>query len=213
MKSRKDSAANRSNTATADAKDHRPSSFEIAVLATLTAINENILNPTEKKNPADCLDAAYELLKEVDADYPAQFLTEEFNNPARRGRSNLSEAPESYTFKEALQIQRVSPTVGEGSNSGARKSSRIRFKKEFGKVFFHKDDLENRPAGTTMVGSIGTEKGLRKAIKRLFSAEDAERIIRQRRLTIFEINRILQDQITRNDGHIQTVRSTKENPT
>jgi|GEM_PF-4026212 len=212
MKSRKDSAANRSNT-TAAANPHGPSSFEIAVLAALTAINENLLNPKEKKKPADCLSAAYELLREVGADYPARFIAEEMTKLARRGRSNLTEAPTSYTFKEVLQIQRVSPTTaGSVAKSGAPKSSRIKSKKEFGKVFFHESDLENRPVGTTMVGGISTEKGLRKTIKRLFSDEEVERITRQRKLTIFETNRILQDQIKRNDGHIPPVRPTKGNP-
>lgn len=195
--------------------ESRPNSIEIAVLATLTAINENLLYPQGKKKPADCLGAAYKMLREVDRDYPYRLIGEQMNKLAREGRpqSNEGEAHKVYTFNQVLQIQRTSPTTNDTlSSSGATEGGRIKSDKEFGKVFFHENDLETRPVRTTMVGRISTQKGLRKAINRLFIVEDAARIIRKRELTISEINHILQDQIKRNHGRIPSVRTTKENP-
>jgi hypothetical protein len=195
-------------------EEWRPGPLELATLATLMAINHSIQHTDAKMEPINFLSAAFTLLKEAERSLAYQMIVEGMNKLA--GIHSRPDDPLSrkYSWKEALAVQTEAPK-GRSSVSrfvvGApaiKYGSRIRSDKEFGPVTFHHDDLVNRPAGISMVGSIGTEKGLRNAIKRVFPKE-AREIIARKTLTQWEINQILDDQLKTHNRRIPQVRPAK----
>jgi hypothetical protein len=63
-----------------------------------------------------------------------------------------------------------------------------------------------------MLGTITTDEGLRKAIKRLLPAYATE-IVKRKMLALWQINEILVDQLNRNHGKVPAPRDTKTSPT
>jgi hypothetical protein len=193
----------------------RPGTVDLAKLATLLAINDSIQHPggEGKRGPRDFLSAACELLNEAERFWPYRLVVEYMNKQGRRPVSLHDSCGREYAWKEALAVQTEAP---KGRSSLCRlvvgasvkeHGTQIRSDREFGPVFFHDHDLVNRPVGISAVGSIGSKKGLRNAIKRVFAPDDAARIIARKTLTLWEINQILQNQIKIYGGRIPKVRA------
>ena len=204
-----------------------PSCFEVGTLATLLAIHHSIQKPTEKKEPRDFITGAYALVREVERQMPRQVVAEWMKSVFERHEQRPDALSREYSWHEVLTVQTAVPaacgavpaveteTLSRYSSlSGlvaeapvAKRGQRTRPDKEFGPVMFRHLDLVNRPAGISMVGSIGSEKGLRNAIKIVFEADDAAEIIARKTLTLLEINAILRNQIKTHKGRIPKVRA------
>ncbi len=185
------------------------------MLATLMTINYSIQHPDEKKQPTDFLSAAHDLLREAELSETYAVVAELVNKQSRPHRRTGRVVDREYTWREVLVVQKQA-SIGYSRLSrfvvGASAGTRIPFSKELETGFTH-DDLVNRPAGISMVGSIGSAKGLRKAIKSAFKPEQANQIIARKTLTLVEINQLLAVQLRVHRGHIPKVRPAKTNVT
>ncbi len=190
------------------AEQSRPSRVDVAMLATLMAINHSIQRPDEKREPKDFLSGAQALLSEAERSESHRVVAESMNKLSRLHRRPDDILGGEYSWREVLAVQKQAAS-GKSSLtrlvSGAPAENiggRIPVPKPFGPVVFRHDDLVNRPVGISMVGSIGTEKGLRIAIKRLFNPEQAKQIINGKTLTLRQINALLQDHLRIHHGRI-----------
>jgi len=196
----------------------RPSPSEVATLAALIAINYNIQHPSVARAPKDFLAEAYTLLSDAERLEPYQVIAEAFNKMDRTHRDGGDALHRNYSLKEVLEVQKAARGGASsllrlvGGVSAEKPTGRLKFNNEFGQGFFHHDDLVNRPAGISMVGSIGTVKGLRKALKRVFSAEEGKHIMDRQTLTLLEINKLLKDELRIYRGRIPMVRAAKSSP-
>jgi hypothetical protein len=198
------------------AERSEPSPFEVATLATLMAINDSIQHPDVKKEPETFLPTAFTLLKQAERLLGLHAMVEMVNKFAR-----IYSPPEDLvigelSWQDVLVVQKDVPKQDSCLNgivmgtSAVKRGTRIRTENTFGPLFFHYEDLVHRPPGVSMVGCIGTEKGLRIAIKRIFDSEQASQITDRKRLTLGQINVLLFDQLKRY-GHIPKVRASKAN--
>lgn len=192
----------------------RPSSVEVATLAALIAINHRIYRRREQKEPKDFISAAYALISEAERALPFQKISGWMNKKAKASATTEDMLTRVYTWNEVCTVQ-SGDTRGFSSLAryviGAEKrGTRSKLENEFGSVLFNHRDLINRPAGISMLGSIGSNRGMRNAIKRLWPV-DAAAIIERKVLSLFEINVILLDQLRIYRGHIPKVRVLKSN--
>src|SRR5207245_4683474 len=113
-----------------------------------------------------------------------------------------------YPWKKLLKRQQedIHDQGSEAKFFPGKQWTRLKPKFESGEWYFTDNDLANRPNGLSMVGSITTEKGLSKAIKRLF-ADEKSGIIKSKVLSLWQINLILTDQLGRNHGRIPKPRA------
>ena len=197
------------------ATETRATPAELAMLAMLMAINHTLQHQEVRKKPEDFLSAAYALLDEAEQSMPFHFLAEGMNNLAGISRGPDNPLSREVSWKEALAVQTEAPKDRSSLSRlvvGAPDivlGGRIRSDNEFGQGTFYHDDLVNRPVGISMVGSLGTGKALRNAIKRVFCTEDAKEIIDRKTLTLRESNKILRDQLRIHQGRIPKVRPAK----
>lgn len=189
----------------------QPKPFEVAALATAMSICRNMEKPSRldgtarRIEPKDCIRDAYELLSEA-GNFLAHELADDALNRAeseRRLAAGVYDPAKEYSWKEVLKPQqkKIEDQGSVTKFSPDKKWPRFRSKFESGTFYFTDHDLTNRPLGLSMVDTITTDKGLRKAVKRLF-AEEASEIIKDQALSLWRINLILVDQLGRNHGKI-----------
>ncbi len=207
----------RAHECTATPQQSRPSHAEVATLAALLAINHNLQQPDDKEGAKDFISSAYALIREVERSLGRQLIAETLDDMGRINHGADEQSNREYSWKKVLAVQQNAPKKTSALDKfvtgthPVNRARRITSDTQFGPVFFHHDDLENRPVGISMVGPIGTEKGLRKAIKHAFKPEDVKDIVGRKTLTLREINELLHRQLQRNSGRIPKLRVAKSN--
>ena len=209
-----------SSETTAQGCNVRP--FEVAALATAmwmfrTAYQEpsHIGYSPQRIEPKDYIEDACALLSEA-GKVLARELAEEALNKAvaeRKSAEGVYESAKEYLWKDVLECQRkdVQDRSSLAKFFPDKEWHRLKSKVKTGEFYFTEKDLTNRPQGFSMLGTITTDEGLRKAIKRLLPGY-ATRIVKSKMLKLWQINEILVDQLNRNHGKTPAPRDTKTSP-
>lgn len=194
----------------------KPKSIEVAVLATAISICRNMEKPSRLEGkaqwyePKDCIQGAYELLSASEIFLEREFSmnAQDYAEAERKKLKGLYNPAKEYAWKDVIKRQQGGAQDKDSMDKFSPRKlwPRLKSKFESGAFHFTDKDLVNRPLGLSMVGSITTEKGLRKAIKRLF-ADEASHIIKSQVLSLWQINIILTDQLGRNHGNIPKPRA------
>jgi hypothetical protein len=207
-----------------------PEPFEIAALA--TAIwgchsfhqePDRIGRAGQTLEPKDFLEDACELLivaqQVVCVQQEARKSKVERENAIveREQADGKYDPGKRYAWNEVLKVQSQIPhdesstAYSEAKFAPCEKWPRMESKLKSGEFYFTEKNLAHRPLGYSMVGTIASDKGLRNAIKRLFG-KDATKIIESKKLSLWQINEILIDQLRRNRGKVPKARPSKTTP-